>query len=270
MKPTSHSEVMVQRYQGVTEPPQQQIDQVAVEEPLEIRVGGQSVAITMRTPGNDRELAAGFLLSEGILRKPDEIIEIAHCLVGESAATGNILNVFLNPDLEFDLKKLTRHTFASSSCGICGKSTIESLRQVFPPCSTPTSFDLKILPTLPPQMREAQSGFAQTGGLHAAALFNFDGQLRALFEDVGRHNAVDKILGHALLAGWLPLQDHILLVSGRSSFEMVQKAWAGGISALASISAPSSLAVDLAHEANLLLIGFLRGNNFNSYSPKPR
>ena len=264
-----HSEVVIQRHpkQGGTTFLQK--DQVAVEEPLEIRIGGVSVAVSMRTPGNDRELAAGFLLSEGIVKQPNDFIEIAHCLVGEPSVQGNVLNVFLNPNVEFDATQLNRHTFASSSCGICGKATIESLRHIFPPCRTPISFNLELLQNLPPRMREAQSGFAQTGGLHAAGLFDFEGRLRSLFEDVGRHNAVDKVLGHALLGGWLPLENHILLVTGRSSFEMVQKAWAGGISLLASVSAPSSLAVELAHEANLTLVGFLRGNSFNLYSPKP-
>ncbi len=265
MNSTSHSEVTVNRITVGKTNTHQMIDQVAREEPLEIRIGGKSIAITMRTPGNDRELAAGFLLAEGVVTRPDQIIEIAHCLSGDTSNNGNVLNVFLSPHVEFDLQKLTRHTFASSSCGVCGKATIESLRHTFSPVKDIGNFDLDLLAKLPDRMREAQSGFAQTGGLHAAALFSLEGRLVVLYEDVGRHNAVDKVLGHALMEGKLPLQEHIMLVSGRTSFEMVQKAWAGGISLLASISAPSSLAVELAKEANIALVGFLRGNTFNLY-----
>ena len=247
---------------------QQQSDTVVCEEPLEIRVRGKSVAVTMRTPGHDRELAAGFLLSEGIIRQRDEIVEIAPCL--ESDSPENILNVFLAPSTDIDFARLTRHVFASSSCGVCGKASIESVHQHFSPIESSCTIAAETLTALPDRMRAAQLTFSQTGGLHAAALFDFQGNLLVLREDAGRHNAVDKVLGWGFLENKLPFDSHILLVSGRASFEIVQKALAARIPIIAAVSAPSSLAVEFALESNQTLIGFLRGETFNIYSHPER
>jgi len=243
-------------------------DAVSREEPLEIRVRGQSVAVTMRTPGHDRELAAGFLLTEGLIQKPEQIIEIAPCL--ESDAPENTLNVFLSAGVEIDFKSLTRHVFASSSCGLCGKASIEAVHQHFPPIKSGAAVSAEILAQMPEQMRASQKAFAQTGGLHAAAIFDFTGRLLVLREDVGRHNAVDKVLGSGLLEGQLPFDAHVLLVSGRASFEIMQKALAGGIPIVCAISAPSSLAIEFARESGQTLAGFLRGPRMNVYSRPER
>jgi FdhD protein len=245
-------------------------DQVAREEPLEIRVRGQSIAVTMRTPGHDRELAAGFLVSEGLLRKRSQIIEIAHCTTGEAAQFGNIINIFLAPDVQFDSAQLTRHVFASSSCGLCGKASIESVHQHFPPITSQARVCTSTILWLPKALAAGQETFSRTGGLHAAALFDLSGKLIAIHEDVGRHNAVDKIIGSAFLAEKLPLAEYILMVSGRTSFEIMQKASAGGIPIVVAVSAPSSLAVEFARESNQTLIGFLRGESFNIYSGSER
>ena len=241
-----------------------QADELAVEEPLEIRVRGHSVAVTMRTPGHDKELAAGFLLTEGIIHHRADIVEIAPCL--ESAAPENTLNVFLAPAVEVDFSRLTRHVFATSSCGLCGKTTIEAVQQHFPQVKSNTTVAAEILARLPERMRAAQRTFARTGGLHAAAIFDPRGKLVVLREDVGRHNAVDKVLGHGFLENKLPFDSHLLLVSGRASFEIMQKALAGGIPIVAAVSAPSSLAVEFARESRQTLAGFLRGQTMNVYS----
>jgi len=238
------------------------------EEPLEIRVRGKSVAVTMRTPGHDRELAAGFLLTEGIIRQRDEIVELAPCL--ESDSPENTLNVFLAPSVEIDFARLTRHVFASSSCGLCGKASIESVHQHFPPIESKRSVAVQTLITLPNRMRAAQQTFSKTGGLHAAAIFDLKGNLLDLREDAGRHNAVDKVLGWGFLENKLPFDSHVLLVSGRASFEIVQKALAARIPIIAAVSAPSSLAVEFALESNQTLIGFLRGKTFNVYTHPKR
>jgi FdhD protein len=243
--------------------PQQQSDVLVREEPLEIRVRGKSVAVTMRTPGRDAELAAGFLLSEGIISHRDEIIDIAPCL--ESDSPKNTLNVFVAPSTEIDFARLTRHVFASSSCGVCGKASIESVHQHFSPIESSCTIAAETLTTLPDRMRAAQTTFSQTGGLHAAAIFDLEGHLLVLREDAGRHNAVDKVLGWGFLENKLPFDSHVLLVSGRASFEIVQKALAGRIPIIAAVSAPSSLAVEFAQESNQTLVGFLRGKTFNVY-----
>lgn len=252
---------------GVADPPED--DALASERPLEIRVRGKAVSITMRTPGGserDAELAAGFLLSEGLLNRRDDIARIEPCArTGNGAADGDVLNVFLRPDAAFDHAKLQRHTFMSSSCGVCGRASIEALHQHFPPIRDASSISTDTLSALPDRLRAAQRTFDRTGGLHAAGLFDAGGDLRVLREDVGRHNAVDKVLGHAWLNGWLPLGGHVLLVSGRVSFEIVQKALAGGVPVLSAVSAPSSLAVEFAEANNQTLIGFLRGNRMNIY-----
>jgi len=250
--------------------PRQKADWLAREEPLEIRVRGRGIAVTLRTPGHDEELAAGFLLAEGVVRGRAEVVEIAPCRQGEAAQLGNTLNVFLAPGVTVDFEKLTRHVFASSSCGLCGKASIEAVHQHFPPVNSGVKVAAKILRQLPGQLRAAQVAFAQTGGLHAAALFTAKGKLLAVREDVGRHNAVDKVIGHALLRGWLPLEKHVLLVSGRASFEIMQKALAAGLAVVAAVSAPSSLAVEFARESGQTLVGFLRGLTMNVYAGEAR
>jgi FdhD protein len=243
-------------------------DALAREEPLEIRVRQRSVAVTMRTPGHDRELVAGFLLSEGLIKETGDIVEIAPCV--NSKTPDNVLNVFLSPRVEVDFERLTRHVFATSSCGLCGKASIEAVHQQFPPLTADVKISREVLAALPERMRAAQQNFAATGGLHAAAIFDADGNLVVLREDVGRHNAVDKVLGHGLLANRLPFDSQVLLVSGRASFEIVQKALAARIPILCAISAPSSLAVEFARENGQTLVGFLRGETLNIYSRPDR
>lgn len=242
-------------------------DSLAVEEPLEIRVRGEAIAVTMRTPGHDEELAAGFLLTEGILKRRTDIVEIAHCRAEPSAAlSGNILNVFLAPNVELDLDRLTRHVFSASSCGLCGKASIETVHQQFARVEKPLEVSLQTLLTLPAKLRAAQKTFDSTGGLHAAGLFTTNGDLIVAREDIGRHNAVDKVLGHAFFDNSLPLHDQILMVSGRASFEIMQKALAAGIRCVAAVSAPSSLAVEFARESNQALYAFVRENSANRYA----
>lgn len=240
-------------------------DEVAVEEPLEIRVEGHSVAVVMRTPGHDRELAAGFALTEGLVRQSCELFEITTC-AATAAAAGNVAEISLTNPANFDAAKLSRHVFSSSSCGICGRATIEAARQQFPPIVEAQNLDPAMLLRLPEKLRAAQETFQRTGGLHACALFSLGGELLLLREDVGRHNALDKLIGHELLARRFPLGDCLLLLSGRVSFEMTQKALAAGIATIAAISAPTSLAVEFAEANNQTLIGFLRGETMNVYA----
>lgn len=259
----------VARYQGGTF--RDKADNVAVEEPLEIRIEGQSVAVLMRTPGHDRELAAGFLVSENIVRKADEIFEITVC--GENAAGSdetNIVNVTLKDPVRFDASKFSRNLVSSSSCGICGKASIEAISKQFAPIDSKLKIPGSVLLDLPAHLSAAQKTFQLTGGLHACALFEEDGTLVALREDVGRHNALDKLIGHALFENRLPLSQQILLLSGRVSFEMVQKALAAGIAIIAAISAPTSLAVEFARANNQTLVGFLRGKEMNIYASAGR
>ncbi len=245
-------------------------DWLAREEPLEIRVRGRSIAVTMRTPGHDDELAAGFLLTEGLIRRAEDVVQIATCTTGEAALHGNVLNVFLAPRVRVNFKQLTRHVFASSSCGLCGKASIDAVQQKFPPVEAGFTIAATTLQKLPERLRAAQKTFAQTGGLHAAALFNRRGKLLVIREDVGRHNAVDKALGWALLNGHLPLDQHVLLVSGRASFEILQKALAARVPVIAAISAPSSLAAEFAQASGQTLVGFLRGETMNVYAGPER
>jgi FdhD protein len=241
-------------------------DEVTIEEPLEIRVGADPLAVTMRTPGNDEELAAGFLLSEGIVRKRADLKEIAHCPL--PASLGNILNITFAPSVKFKAAETQRFGTISTSCGLCGKTSIEFIQQQFPSIdlSRRLEFEEATLLELPARLRGAQGNFARTGGIHAAGIFDLDGKLLVVREDIGRHNAVDKAIGRAFLDGLLPLSQHILLVSGRSSLEIVQKALAAGIPVVAAVSAPSSLAVNFARECGQTLIGFLRPPTFNVYS----
>jgi FdhD protein len=244
-------------------------DDLAAEEPLEIRIGDSPLTVTMRTPGHDEELAAGFLWSEGIIDDPAQIASL-HAYVTSAAGKKNGIAVEVQ-NCEFDPAQLQRNFFAASSCGICGKASIEAIRQrgLRAPNSNFT-YDPELLCTLPDKLREAQTVFSRTGGLHAAALFDVSGNLIVLREDIGRHNAVDKAIGWALLRGMLPLSQHGMLVSGRGGFEIVQKALTAGLPMLASVSAPSSLAVQLARELGLTLVGFLRGRRFVIYSGQSR
>jgi FdhD protein len=248
------------------EKPRRRTDDLAAEEPLEIRVRGKSVAITMRTPGHDEELAAGFLLSEGLIRRRTDVTAISHCQQGEAADHGNTLNVFLAPDVTVDFEQLTRHVFASSSCGLCGKASIEAVHQHFSPVTSRVKVAPKVILQLPLRLRAVQKTFAKTGGLHAAAIFDAQGKLIVSREDVGRHNAVDKVIGHGFLKGLLPLDKHVLLVSGRASFEIMQKALAAKVPIVCAVSAPSSLAVEFARESGQTLVGFLRDETMNIYA----
>ncbi|MDB6024245.1 MAG: formate dehydrogenase family accessory protein FdhD [Verrucomicrobiales bacterium] len=238
-------------------------DYLAAEEPLEIRVDNHRVSVTMRTPGNDDELAVGFLLSEGLIHRRADVAKIAPHPRNKDK---NVTNVFLGIDVALKLEEVTRRVFVSSSCGLCGKESIESVHQHFAPLSKKISVDAKILLTLPEKLRASQETFDQTGGLHAAAIFDLKGKLIILREDVGRHNAVDKVLGHCFLNGIFPLTDHVLMVSGRASFEILQKALSAKVPVICAVSAPSSLAVEFARESKQTLVGFLRGERMNIYS----
>ncbi len=254
-------------------------DHVAVEEPLEIRVeaarGGaretRSVAVTMRTPGDDFALAAGFLFSEGILAHRSQLQEITYCHT-EGAQEYNVVSVRLREGVALDETLLTRNFYTSSSCGVCGKASLEALElkgcASLPP--EPSGLDPEFLAGLPGRLREGQAAFQRTGGLHAAGLFRVDGGLLSLQEDVGRHNALDKVIGKAFLDGTLPLAKAILVVSGRTSFEIMQKALVAGIPVVVAVGAPSSLAVELAREFNMTLVGFARERGFNLYAGEER
>jgi FdhD protein len=240
-------------------------DSLATEEPLEIRVGGAPLTVTMRTPGHDLELAAGFLLTEGIIQTRDQIAAI-RATTPRNGTKSNGVEVDLK-DSYFNTADLQRNFFAASSCGICGKASIEAIRRRdLPSPNAEFRIDPELLCQLPDMLRTEQEVFSRTGGLHAAALFDQTGALLALREDIGRHNAVDKIIGWALLEDRMPLNAHVMLVSGRGGFEIVQKTLAAGIPILASVSAPSSLAVKLGRELGLTLIGFLRGRRFVVYA----
>jgi FdhD protein len=248
-------------------------DTLATEEPMEIRLLSedvrQTVAVTMRTPGADFELAAGFLYGEGIVSSPEDILKISYCVSADLGVEQqyNIVNVELRGDRSYDLRSLERHFYTTSACGVCGKASLDQLElrgcPVIPPGPEVAAQTIYALPN---KLREAQGLFEATGGLHAAALFDASGELVALKEDVGRHNATDKLIGWALLEERLPLSNHLVMVSGRSSFEILQKCLAAGVPIVCAISAPSSLAVDVAQQFGITLVGFLRGNKFNVYS----
>lgn len=246
-------------------------DQLVTEEPLEIRLTfpQQTIAVTMRTPGNDFDLAAGFLYSEGIIKNREDIEKISYCVDPEidGEQLQNIVNVTLKSELKPNLRTLERHFFSSSACGICGKASIESLQiQGFSSIPLKSEVPAEVIYSLPDKLSNAQRVFKSTGGLHAAALFDTQGELLKLREDVGRHNALDKLIGSEFLAGILPLNNHIIMVSGRSSFEIIQKCITLGVPIVCAVSAPSSLAVEIAREFNITLIGFLRGKKLNIYS----
>jgi FdhD protein len=237
-------------------------DEVAIEEPLEIRIGGTAIATTMRTPGHDEELAAGFLLSEAIVRGRPDVRAI-------SAQGENAINVELAPTVKFAAASAQRFGTISSSCGLCGKTSIDFIRQQFPLIDFTTDrtrIAEALLLSLPERLRQNQGNFARTGGIHAAGIFDAEAQALVVREDIGRHNAVDKAIGRAFLDGLLPLDRHLLVVSGRASFEIVQKALAAGIPIVAAVSAPSSLAINFARECGQTLVGFLRPPTFNVYS----
>ena len=242
-------------------------DELASEEPLEIQVDTRPVSVTMRTPGHDDELAVGFLLSEGLIRRRRDIVRVSPYSRNRQ---GNAVNVFLAPGVSIDFTQLTRHVFASSSCGLCGKATIQAVHQHFEPTKSTMVVSARTLLGLPDRLRQSQEAFERTGGLHAAGLFDARGNLLVAREDVGRHNAVDKVIGFALLRELLPLDRHILMVSGRASFEIMQKALAGRIAMVAAVSAPSTLAVQFARASGQTLVGFLRGNRMNVYSRPKR
>jgi FdhD protein len=257
------------------------IDTLAVEEPLEIRLVWRSptrehdepVSITMRTPGHDVELAIGFLVGEGMVSRSGDVVRAAH--VGPAAradGTSNAVRVELARDASRDIGRLSRHFYATSSCGVCGKASIDLLRTMAPALAESTSSALtpQVLETLPHTLRARQPAFEETGGLHAAALFDARGDLSLVREDVGRHNALDKVIGALATKNALPASESVLLVSGRASFELVQKALMAGVPVLAAVGAPSSLAVELAREAGMTLVGFLRNGRFNVYAGRQR
>ncbi len=241
-------------------------DYLAGEEPLEIQIGGKPIAVTMRTPGHDEDLAAGFLLTEGIIEERAQLGEI-----GVPRGARNLVRVKLARGAKVPEKLFRRRFTSNSSCGVCGKDSIEAVRaRGMRPLNRGFRFDPEVLCQLPELSRASQETFGRTGGLHAAALFDATGKLQVLREDIGRHNAVDKVIGWALLAGRLPLNDSVLMVSGRGGFEIIQKAIVAGIPIVASVSAPSSLAVELARRMHLTLVGFLRGRRFVVYSGEER
>ena len=244
---------------------------VAREEPLEIRLDGFSLAVVMRTPGHDRELTLGFLVTERVVDSPEAVESVRHCgRSGDPGAEDNVIQAVLAAGVEVDLDRLRRNLFASSSCGLCGKATIDNALATAPPLDDATRVPAALFPLLAERLAEGQEAFSRTGGLHGAGLFTSAGALEVVREDVGRHNAVDKVVGWALERGRLPLSRHVLMVSGRISYEIVQKALAARIPVVAAVSAPTSLAVELAERAGIALVGFLRGSGFNVYGRRDR
>lgn len=243
-------------------------DSIVVEEPLEIRIAGDTVAITMRTPGFDRELVLGFLWAEGIIERTGDVSAIAHCGRPDEEGFGNTVEVTLAPGVKFDPDNgpTRRGTISTSACGVCGRRTIDDMISRFMPVAAHPTLSRMIVLDAVKQLRDRQPIFAKTGGCHAASLVRFSGEHVATFEDVGRHNAVDKLVGSRLLANQVPLDAHVMVVSGRTSFEIVQKAMAARIPVVAGVSAPSSLAIDLARKAKITLGGFVRGDSMTVYS----
>jgi FdhD protein len=250
-------------------------DTLVAEEPLEIRLNGRPLAITMRTPGDDFALAVGFLVSEGVVARAEEVASVVYCAgaTADGANTYNVVDVALAPGVPVPDITLERNVYTTSSCGLCGKASLDAVRtatRMPPPDRGRPMLTPALLSALPDRLRAAQAVFERTGGLHAAALFDEEGELLDVREDVGRHNAVDKLVGRALRADRLPLAGTVLMVSGRASFELAQKAVMAGVPVLAAVSAPSSLAVDLARESGLTLVGFLRGTSMNVYAGEER
>jgi len=249
-------------------------DSLAVEEPMELRVGGRPLAVTMRTPGNDIDLVHGFLLTEGVIGSREDISVVRYCdgVDEQGRNTYNVLDVALAAGVTPPAAGVERNFYTTSSCGVCGKASLDAVRlnSRHPPAGDRVDVSTATLIGLPAKLREAQRVFDSTGGLHAAGLFTADGELLVVREDVGRHNAVDKVIGWAVQSGRVPLSGCVLMVSGRASFELVQKAVMAGIPVLAAVSAPSSLAVELAAESGVTVIGFLRGTSMNVYSVSER
>jgi FdhD protein len=247
-------------------------EDVVVEEPLEIRIAGEALAVTMRTPGNDHELVAGFLLAEGLVRGRDDLGSVAHCGRPGDEGYGNVIDVSAAPGsvLDGDAGRSRRGTLTTAACGVCGRTTIADLVARLGPPAAAARFDRALLLTLTDRLRAEQPNFARTGGLHAAAVADVRGNLLVVREDVGRHNAVDKAVGRLLLDGALPLSEHLLVVSGRTSFEIVQKAAAAGLPGVIGVSAPSSLAIATAEALGMLLAGFARSGTYNVYSGSSR
>lgn len=247
---------------------------LVVEEPLEIRVNGTPITVTMRTPGSDIELAQGFLLTEGVIRRRDDLLAVRYCrgATEDGVNTYNVLDVTLAPDVPAPDVDVTRNFYTTSSCGVCGKASLEAVRLISKHCpgDDPATITAETLASMPTQLRRAQKVFNSTGGLHGAALFDADGNMLVVREDIGRHNAVDKVIGWAVEQERVPLSGTVLLVSGRASFELTQKAVMAGIPVLAAVSAPSSLAVDLASQSGLTLVAFLRGESMNVYTRPDR
>lgn len=283
-------EANIHRFAGGLE--EDTVDTLAVEEPLEIRIGWMDnekpverpISITMRTPGSDEELALGFLFAESIIDAPSQVDHIRRVatsaktetsrrslpVTGRDRDSSNTIVVELQPGVGLDLKRLERHFYTTSSCGVCGKSSIEALRTTATPVTSDLTVESDVISSLPLTLREQQGVFDSTGGLHAAALFTSTGEMEILREDVGRHNAVDKVIGARFLSRATPVLDRLLLVSGRASFELVQKAVVAGIPVLAAVGAPSSLAVELAREFGMTLVGFVRDGRFNIYTGHQR
>jgi len=250
-------------------------DEVAVEEPLEIRISGETLAITMRTPGSDRELVLGFLLAEGVIASANDVASVVHCGRTTDEGRENTIDVTLTPGVKPPIDDETgmlarRGTLVTSACGVCGRQSIDDLLARISPLPSPSRASPSVVTAAVERLRGRQPLFARTGGCHAASLVAFDGSHVATFEDVGRHNAVDKVVGSRVLANALPLADHVLVASGRSSFEIVQKAFSAGIPLVASVSAPSSLAIDLARRANVTLVGFVRNGAMTVYAGRDR
>jgi FdhD protein len=247
---------------------------LAVEEPLEIRVNGKPITVTMRTPGSDIELAQGFLLTEGVITAREDVLTVRYCRGSgdDGLNTYNVLDVTLAAGVELPDVDVTRNFYTTSSCGVCGKASLEAVQLIsrHGPGDDPAAVTADTLTAMPEQLRSSQRVFASTGGLHGAALFGVDGTMLAIREDIGRHNAVDKVIGWALEAGRIPLSGTVLLVSGRASFELTQKAVMAGVPVLAAVSAPSSLAVDLASQSGLTLVAFLRRDSMNVYTRPDR
>jgi FdhD protein len=252
--------------------PRRRPDELAAEEPLEIRLRKAPLAVTMRTPGHDIDLAMGFLLTEGIIGSAGDVVTAQLCAGTDAPNTYNVVDIVLGADVPPPMTDPSRNFYTTSSCGVCGKASIEAVRtrSRFDVAGDPLVVPARVLADLPDRLRAAQRTFDRTGGLHAAGLFTADGELLVLREDVGRHNAVDKVIGWALREDRLPLTGHILLVSGRASFELTQKAWMAGLPLLAAVSAPSTLAAELADEAGMTLVGFLRGRTMNVYAGAQR
>ena len=277
MRPTSVAEVQILK---ITSPDsnnsfisREAKDLLAVEEPLEIRIlyglendrQEKNISVTMCTPGHDEELAVGFLFTEGIIKNKKDVLKC-------NSAVFNTMTVELQPGVSFDPKKIERHFYTSSSCGVCGKSSIDAVKNVFTNNNSTDNLNINasIITGLPDSLRKKQEVFEHTGGLHASALFDLNGQLLLTREDVGRHNALDKLIGVALIEDKIPLNDHILLLSGRASFELIQKAAMAGIKIVCAVGAPSSLAVEMAKEFDMTMVGFLRDGRFNIYSGEKR